>query len=160
MHSLFFFLSPVVKQLRWQKELHNFHSPNDFCFVNGQFSTLTTSNCCCPSVVLQDFSLLLRFYWRQSCTDKLCFNNNNFLLLQLIIEGGTAIAIFIRCFADKNGIQEELKRRLYIEFPIGVLATISVKFGYLFSTPIAPILNTSFITHWLKLLNYYRFCYF
>ncbi|XP_015891778.2 protein S-acyltransferase 18 [Ziziphus jujuba] len=49
-----------------------------------------------------------------------------FVLLMLIIEGGTAIVIFIRCFADKNGIQEELKRRLYIEFPRGVLATISV----------------------------------
>lgn len=48
---------------------------------------------------------------------------------QLIVEGGTAIAIFIRCFADKKGIEEELRRRLYIDFPRGALATISVKFS-------------------------------
>ncbi|KAF5733425.1 DHHC-type zinc finger family protein isoform 2 [Tripterygium wilfordii] len=49
-----------------------------------------------------------------------------FVLLLLIIEGGTAIAIFVRCFADKKGLEEELKRRLYIDFPRAVLATISV----------------------------------
>lgn len=48
------------------------------------------------------------------------------LLLQLIMEGGTAIAIFVRCFVDRKGIEEELKRRLYVEFPREVLATISV----------------------------------
>lgn len=45
---------------------------------------------------------------------------------QLIIEGATAIAIFVRCFSDKNGIEQELKRKLYVEFPRSVLATISV----------------------------------
>ncbi|XP_024451847.1 protein S-acyltransferase 18 isoform X2 [Populus trichocarpa] len=45
---------------------------------------------------------------------------------RLIIEGGTAIAIFIRCFTDKKGIERELERRLHVEFPRGVLATISV----------------------------------
>ncbi|KAL6968730.1 protein S-acyltransferase [Sarracenia purpurea var. burkii] len=44
---------------------------------------------------------------------------------RLTIEGGTAVAIFIRCFADKKGIEHELKRKLYIEFPRGVLAAIS-----------------------------------
>ncbi|XP_065864115.1 protein S-acyltransferase 18 [Euphorbia lathyris] len=48
------------------------------------------------------------------------------VLLMLIIEGGTAIAIFVRCFADKKGIERELQRKLYVEFPRGVLATISV----------------------------------
>ena len=52
------------------------------------------------------------------------------LLLQLIIEGGTAIAIFIRCFADKGGVERELVSRLYIQFPRGVLATISVILSY------------------------------
>lgn len=52
------------------------------------------------------------------------------LLLQLIIEGGTAIAIFIRCFADKGGVERELVSRLYIQFPRGVLATISVISSY------------------------------
>lgn len=42
------------------------------------------------------------------------------------MEGGTAIAIFIRCFVDKRGIEQELQKRLYIKFPRGVLATISV----------------------------------
>ncbi|OVA13516.1 zinc finger protein [Macleaya cordata] len=49
-----------------------------------------------------------------------------FVLLMLIIEGGTAVAIFVRCFTDKKGIEEELERKLYLEFPRGVLATISV----------------------------------
>ncbi|KAK7344332.1 hypothetical protein VNO77_13807 [Canavalia gladiata] len=49
-----------------------------------------------------------------------------FVLLMLIIEGGTAVAIFIRCFADKRGIEKELQRKLYVEFPRGVLATICV----------------------------------
>ncbi|RZC89149.1 hypothetical protein C5167_030842 [Papaver somniferum] len=49
-----------------------------------------------------------------------------FVLLMLVIEGGTAIAIFVRCFTDKKGIEAELEKRLYLEFPRGVLAAISV----------------------------------
>jgi palmitoyltransferase len=48
------------------------------------------------------------------------------LCAQLIIEGGTAIAIFIRCFVDKRGIEKELHRKLFVEFPRGLLATICV----------------------------------
>lgn len=42
------------------------------------------------------------------------------------------MAIFIRCFADKKGIEGELERKLYLEFPRGLLATISVIFCYCF----------------------------
>ncbi|CAL9232760.1 unnamed protein product [Arabidopsis halleri] len=49
-----------------------------------------------------------------------------FVLLMLIIEGGTAIAVFVRCFVDKKGMEIELKRRLYVEFPQWALATISI----------------------------------
>ncbi|XP_058199091.1 protein S-acyltransferase 18 isoform X1 [Rhododendron vialii] len=49
-----------------------------------------------------------------------------FLLLMLTIEGGTAVAIFVRCFADKKGVERELEKKLYVEFPRGVLAAISV----------------------------------
>ncbi|KAJ6328943.1 hypothetical protein OIU77_010592 [Salix suchowensis] len=49
-----------------------------------------------------------------------------FVLLMLIIEGGTATAIFVKCFTDKKGIERELERRLHVEFPRAVLATISV----------------------------------
>ncbi|CDP17036.1 unnamed protein product [Coffea canephora] len=49
-----------------------------------------------------------------------------FVLIMLIVEGGTAIAIFIRCFADQEGIEIELNRRHYLKFPRGVLAVISV----------------------------------
>ncbi|XVE73545.1 hypothetical protein DITRI_Ditri11bG0127000 [Diplodiscus trichospermus] len=49
-----------------------------------------------------------------------------FVLLMLILEGGTAIAIFVRCFADKKGIEQKLEKRLYIEFPREVLATITI----------------------------------
>ncbi|KAJ6798816.1 protein S-acyltransferase 18 isoform X2 [Iris pallida] len=49
-----------------------------------------------------------------------------FVLLMLIVEGGTAIAIFIRSFADSKGIALEVKRKLHAEFPKGVLPSISV----------------------------------
>ncbi|XP_047328416.1 protein S-acyltransferase 18 [Impatiens glandulifera] len=49
-----------------------------------------------------------------------------FVLLMLFIEGGTAIAVFIRCFSDKKGIKEEVKRTMYIDFPRGLLAAINI----------------------------------
>ncbi|KAG9459978.1 hypothetical protein H6P81_004486 [Aristolochia fimbriata] len=49
-----------------------------------------------------------------------------FILLMLVTEGGTAIAIFIRCFADKEGISDEFRQKLYIKFPRGAIATIAV----------------------------------
>ncbi|KAK4787125.1 hypothetical protein SAY86_010958 [Trapa natans] len=49
-----------------------------------------------------------------------------FVLLMLIIEGGTAIAIFIRCFSDKKGLEHELLQRFHSKFPRGVLAAIAV----------------------------------
>ncbi|KAG7619289.1 Palmitoyltransferase DHHC domain [Arabidopsis suecica] len=49
-----------------------------------------------------------------------------FVLLMLIIEGGTALAVFVRCFVDKKGMEMELKRRLYVAFPQWALATISI----------------------------------
>ncbi|XP_022956534.1 protein S-acyltransferase 18-like [Cucurbita moschata] len=49
-----------------------------------------------------------------------------FVLLMLAIQGGTAIAIFVRCFADKKGMEMELQRRFHRDFPREALATISV----------------------------------
>ncbi|KAL8138273.1 hypothetical protein V2J09_004274 [Rumex salicifolius] len=49
-----------------------------------------------------------------------------FVLLLLTIEGGSAIAIFVRCFADKKGMEQELARRHFVTFPRGVLAAIAV----------------------------------
>ncbi|KAI3679125.1 hypothetical protein L6452_38434 [Arctium lappa] len=49
-----------------------------------------------------------------------------FVLLMLMIEGGTAIAIFVRCFADAQGLDRELVRKLHFHFPRGVLAAICV----------------------------------
>lgn len=49
-----------------------------------------------------------------------------FVLLMLIIEGGTAIAIFIRCFADKKNVDQEIAREYHTtKFPRGLLAAIS-----------------------------------
>ncbi|KAE8697973.1 Protein S-acyltransferase 18 [Hibiscus syriacus] len=68
--------------------------------------------------------------WLNNCVGKR--NYTTFILLMifvlsmLILEGGTAIAIFVRCFADKKGIEQELKKRMYIEFPREVLATITI----------------------------------
>nr|XP_043637305.1 protein S-acyltransferase 18 [Erigeron canadensis] len=49
-----------------------------------------------------------------------------FVLLMLMVEGGTAIAIFVRCFADPKGIDRELVRRLHFHFPRGALVAICV----------------------------------
>ncbi|XP_021770024.1 protein S-acyltransferase 18-like [Chenopodium quinoa] len=49
-----------------------------------------------------------------------------FVLLMLTIEGGTAIAVFVRCFAYKKNMDQELARVFHTtKFPRGVLAAIS-----------------------------------
>jgi palmitoyltransferase len=78
----------------------------------------------------------------------------NQIVVQLIIEGGTAIAIFIRCFTDKKGIERELERRLHVEFPRGVLATISVIYSLCYVQWV--IIFTFFLIlgiHWLLLVT-------
>nr|CAD1816834.1 unnamed protein product [Ananas comosus var. bracteatus] len=50
---------------------------------------------------------------------------------ELIIEGGTAVAIFIRCFADSKGMEQEMVQKLRIKFPKGVLAAISISLALL-----------------------------
>ncbi|KAL2935102.1 Protein S-acyltransferase 18 [Bienertia sinuspersici] len=49
-----------------------------------------------------------------------------FVLLMLAIEGGTAIAIFVRCFADKKNMEQELAKIFHTKFPRGLLAAISI----------------------------------
>jgi palmitoyltransferase len=83
----------------------------------------------------------------------------NQIVVQLIIEGGTAIAIFIRCFTDKKGIERELERRLHVEFPRGVLATISVIYSLCYvQWVIIFFFNLVFIGFYLS--QCYRFCWF
>ncbi|XP_042476389.1 protein S-acyltransferase 18 [Macadamia integrifolia] len=68
--------------------------------------------------------------WLNNCIGKK--NYTTFILMMvsvltmLFMEGGTAVAVFIRCFVDKKGIELELMKKLHIDFPRGVLATISV----------------------------------
>lgn len=49
-----------------------------------------------------------------------------FVLLMLMIEGGTAVVVFIRCFTDAQGVDRELKRRLHVHFPRALLSSICV----------------------------------
>lgn len=72
---------------------------------------------------------------------------NEPLVMQLTIEGGSAVAIFVRCFVNKNGIEEELERRLHVKFPRGVLAAISVILwiALIFNTIIFHIYGCIFI---------------
>lgn len=72
------------------------------------------------------------------------------LLLQLTVEGGTAIAVFVRCFADTKGIEHELKRMNYDNFPRGLLAALSVMFSIFKYKTIAQgwrCILTNFFTH-------------
>lgn len=81
--------------------------------------------------------------------------------MQLTLEGGSAVAIFVRCFANRKGIEEELERRLHVKFPRGVLAAISVILW------ITLIFNTIIFHLWMNLHStsqviyaYFRFCCF
>jgi hypothetical protein len=47
-------------------------------------------------------------------------------LCQLVIEEGTAIAIFVRCFVDSKGVKMEMEHRLHIRLPKGAHAALSV----------------------------------
>ncbi|KQJ91709.1 protein S-acyltransferase 18 [Brachypodium distachyon] len=51
-----------------------------------------------------------------------------FVLLMLVIEGGTAIAIFVRCFVDSKGVKMEMEHRLHIRLPKGAHAALSMAF--------------------------------
>ncbi|KAJ1688462.1 hypothetical protein LUZ63_019852 [Rhynchospora breviuscula] len=48
------------------------------------------------------------------------------VLLMLFIEGGTALAIFVRCFVNNRGIRRETEQRLHFAYPKGFLATFSI----------------------------------
>ncbi|XP_020590672.1 protein S-acyltransferase 18 [Phalaenopsis equestris] len=61
-----------------------------------------------------------------------------FTMFMLVTEGGTALAIFIRCFASKK-ISMELKQKLHTEFPKGLLAAISVVLTALTAYSIAAL---------------------
>ncbi|RLN29881.1 protein S-acyltransferase 18 [Panicum miliaceum] len=47
---------------------------------------------------------------------------------RLVIEGGTAIAIFVRCFVDSKGVKMEMEHRLHIRLPKGAHAALSMGF--------------------------------
>lgn len=68
--------------------------------------------------------------WLNNCVGKKNYTTFIILmisvLLMLVIEGGTAIAVFIRCFAYKENMEQELARNLHSKFPRGLLAAISV----------------------------------
>uniref|UniRef100_A0A0D9XYB8 S-acyltransferase n=1 Tax=Leersia perrieri TaxID=77586 RepID=A0A0D9XYB8_9ORYZ len=51
-----------------------------------------------------------------------------FVLLMLVIEGGTAIAIFVRCFTDSKGLKMEMENRLHFRLPKGAHAALSMVF--------------------------------
>ncbi|KAK4738071.1 hypothetical protein R3W88_001768 [Solanum pinnatisectum] len=68
--------------------------------------------------------------WLNNCVGKKNYTSfiflMIFLLIMLLLEGGTAAAIFVRCFANKRSIELEIQRRFSAKFPRGVLATICV----------------------------------
>ena len=97
----------VAKQLCWEEELYHILSSDDIRNVNGQ----------------------LPFYFEYWLLFDNGSNQKKIGLIQLAIEGGASIAIFVRCFADKKGMEMELQRRFHIEFPREVLATITVSFS-------------------------------
>lgn len=95
----------VAEQLHWETELHDIHSSNAVLDVDGKLSASEQ----CPL-----FTVDLNFKWLLNCVE------------QFIVEGGSALAIFIRCFADKKGIKLELEKKLNLRFPSEALAAVSV----------------------------------
>ncbi|KAL8054548.1 hypothetical protein ABFX02_04G001000 [Erythranthe guttata] len=68
--------------------------------------------------------------WLNNCVGKKNYTSfillMIFVLIMLVVQGGTAVAVFVRCFADSKGIEEELITRHYVKFPRGLLAALSV----------------------------------
>ncbi|XP_073063272.1 protein S-acyltransferase 18 [Primulina eburnea] len=68
--------------------------------------------------------------WLNNCVGKKNYSAfillMTFVLIMLTVEGGTAIVVFVRCFSDSKGMEQELKRRHYENFPRGVLAAASI----------------------------------
>ncbi|KAL4558934.1 hypothetical protein LXL04_037139 [Taraxacum kok-saghyz] len=70
------------------------------------------------------------FQWLNNCVGKKNYRTFIllliFVLLMLMIEGGTAVVVFIRCFMDPKGLDMELERRLHVHFPRALLSAICV----------------------------------
>ncbi|KAK9665834.1 hypothetical protein RND81_14G139700 [Saponaria officinalis] len=68
--------------------------------------------------------------WLNNCVGKKNYTTFILLmisvLLMLISEAGTAIAVFVRCFVDKTGVEQELFREFHVKFPRGLLVAFSV----------------------------------
>lgn len=81
--------------------------------------------------------------WLNNCVGKKNYTSfiflMIFLLIMLLIEGGTAAAIFVRCFANKRSIELEIQRRFSAKFPRGVLATICVILFFMTSYCVAAL---------------------
>nr|VDC75616.1 unnamed protein product [Brassica rapa] len=78
---------------------------------------------------------------------------NCLLLQQLMIEGGTANAIFFRCFVAKKGTETELKRRLHVVFPRWSLATIYVMLVFL-TAYVSAAMEQLFLFHLVLIRKY------
>lgn len=121
----------MVKQLCREEELYQLHFSNDIPLDNGYSHFL--------SCTLFLFSIsLLSFHLKQL---------TNFFVKQLLIEGGTAAAIFVRCFANKRSIELEIQKRFNAKFPRGVLATICVWFCLL-----SPLFLSQFLQLFIQLI--------
>ncbi|XP_078436328.1 DHHC-type zinc finger family protein [Wolffia australiana] len=69
-----------------------------------------------------------------------------FVLLMLLVEGGGAIAVFARCFADRRKMEAETKDKLPIHLPRGVLAGITA-FLFLLTMYASAALGQLFFFH-------------
>ncbi|KAJ8573652.1 hypothetical protein K7X08_010163 [Anisodus acutangulus] len=88
--------------------------------------------------------------WLNNCVGKKNYTTFIFLmislLIMLLIEGGTAAAIFVRCFANKRSIEQEIHRQFSAKFPRGVLAAICV-FLFLMTSYCSAALGQLFFFH-------------
>lgn len=97
----------------------------------GRKNYITFVSLMAASLVWVSFStvwFLYIMFWCLSIQNKFISHDVFACVSQLIVECGVGIAVFVRCFVDKNGMKSEITERLGVGFSQPPFATVVVSF--------------------------------